>query len=161
MTGVEDLTGALKEDTASPGTLHTNPNWFSDMRLAFQVSLGIFTLIKMNLIFLQEFVVERCTKRTKDAVAKNEDIENLADRRKVMNEIINQTTDYMAPIFGSDGPSIPDKILLLKLLPFLLLQKRSMLHQLLSYLARSIQQCSIMMEQKKMSPHLLAMGWVG
>ena len=52
-------------------------------------------------------MVERCTKRTKDAVAQDEDIQNLVERRKVMNEILNQTTDYMAPIFGSDAPRMP------------------------------------------------------
>ena len=51
--------------------------------------------------------MERCAKRTRDAVAHDEDIENLVERRKVMNEIINQTTDYLAPIFGSDAPRMP------------------------------------------------------
>ena len=121
----EDLAVGSQEETATPGTFHSNPNWFSDMRSAFHVSLSIFTIKRYSVLSLQEFVVERCSKRTKDAVAGNEDIENPVDRRKVMNEIINQTVDYMAPIFGSDAPSMPLKKLILGIMIKFLFRKEA------------------------------------
>ena len=46
-----------------------------------------------------------CCKRTRDAIAENEDIENVADRSKVMSEVLNAVVTYLEGIFGSDNPS--------------------------------------------------------
>ena len=49
-------------------------------------------------------MVARCTKRTRDAVDNNEDIKEIADRRLVMNELINQSVTYLEGVFGSETP---------------------------------------------------------
>ena len=51
-------------------------------------------------------MVNRCTKRTRDAVEANIDIKDIADRRVVMNELINQTVTYLEGVFGSETPSM-------------------------------------------------------
>ena len=46
-----------------------------------------------------------CCKRTRDAISENEDIENTAERSKVMSEVLNAVVNYLEGIFGSDNPS--------------------------------------------------------
>ena len=45
------------------------------------------------------------SKRTRDAFADNEDVEEAGLRRKVMSEILGGTVTYLEGIFGSDTPS--------------------------------------------------------
>ena len=54
---------------------------------------------------LKDSIVGVCCKRTRDAIAENEDIENVADRSKVMSEVLNAVVTYLEGIFGSDNPS--------------------------------------------------------
>jgi hypothetical protein len=49
-------------------------------------------------------VIAKCTKRTRDAIDQNEDIKNAAERRQVMQEILNQTVNYLEEVFV-DTPS--------------------------------------------------------
>ena len=51
-TAGEDLADGSQEETATPGTLHSNPNWLSDMRLAFKVSSSVFKLKNITFIFV-------------------------------------------------------------------------------------------------------------
>ena len=50
-------------------------------------------------------MVATCTKRTRDAIAANEDIEDVAERRAVQMEILNATVTYLEGVFGTDTPS--------------------------------------------------------
>lgn len=49
-------------------------------------------------------MIAKCTKRTRDAIDQNEDIKNAAERRQVMQEILNQTVNYLEEVFV-DTPS--------------------------------------------------------
>ena len=49
-------------------------------------------------------MIAKCTKRTRDAIDQNEDIKNAAERRLVMQEILNQTVNYLEEVFV-DTPS--------------------------------------------------------
>ena len=53
-------------------------------------------------------MIDKCTKRTRDAIDQNEDIKNAAERRLVMQEILNQTVNYLEEVFV-DTPSKFDK----------------------------------------------------
>ena len=45
------------------------------------------------------------SKRTRDAFADNENVEEAGLRRKIMSEILSGTVTYLEGIFGSDTPS--------------------------------------------------------
>ena len=47
-----------------------------------------------------------CTKRTREAIANNEDIKDVGTRRNVMSEILNATVTYLEGVFGTDTPSM-------------------------------------------------------
>ena len=49
-------------------------------------------------------MIDKCTKRTRDAIDKNEDIKDAGERRLVMQEILNQTVTYLEEVFV-DTPS--------------------------------------------------------
>ena len=49
-------------------------------------------------------MIDKCTKRTRDAIDKNEDIKDAGERRLVMQEILNQTVNYLEEVFV-DTPS--------------------------------------------------------
>ena len=55
---------------------------------------------------MKEAVVEHCSKRTRDAIKKNDDIKEVNDRRAVFNEVVNETVTYLGTFFGSETPSI-------------------------------------------------------
>ena len=46
-----------------------------------------------------------CTKRTREAIANNEDIKDVGTRRSVMSELLNATVAYLEGVFGTDTPS--------------------------------------------------------
>ena len=111
--GIGKLSDAPRHDSvvASPeglgegsGNSHNSPNWFHDMTTSYQVCI----LHSAKICFIsniKESVVAACTKRTRDAIAANEDIEDVAERRVVQMEILNATVTYLEGVFGTDTPS--------------------------------------------------------
>ena len=98
-----DSSGVLGKGS---GNIHNNPNWLFDMRASYQV-LFFFCANIVDLISnLQDSVVAGCTRRVKDAIAANEDIIDVADRRSVQMEILNATVTYLEGVFGTSTPSM-------------------------------------------------------
>ena len=50
-------------------------------------------------------MVGNCKKITRDAFEANENVTNIADRRTVRNDVINETVAYLKGIFKEDNPS--------------------------------------------------------
>ena len=57
-------------------------------------------------MLLQESVVSKCSKRTREAIENNDDITDVAVRRNVTKELLNETVAHMESIFGTDNPSM-------------------------------------------------------
>ena len=67
-------------------TPHTNPNWINETKARFK-----------------SLVIEKCSQRTREAVAKNDFIMDPKKKKFVSDEIINTTVDYLGEIFGGVG----------------------------------------------------------
>ena len=94
----------LGQNSSSSNILN-NPNWFLEMKTNFKVKLTSNLHWKYTVIDIQDLVVATLTKRTKDAIDDNDDIKDLAVRRKVQLEILGGVVTYLQGIFGSDTPS--------------------------------------------------------
>ena len=80
----------LPDDGPEASTCHTNPNWINMLKSGFKSE-----------------VISMCSTRTREAVAKNEYIENNYEFRKVKAELVSSLMEAVKRSFGSVGrPSI-------------------------------------------------------
>ena len=85
---VEDI----DEDLIPSSTPHLNPNWLKDT--------------KKN---IKSLVIEKCSCKVRESVAKNEKIQNIGKKKEVRKELIDETLSHVLNIFGGVGkPSIAE-----------------------------------------------------
>ena len=78
--------------SSKKNTVHTNPSWLQDL-------VGDF---KSN-------VIDKCSKKVKDAVKANANIQDCRKRKETYDQIINTVVDQLETIFGGVGvPRLPD-----------------------------------------------------